>query len=107
LRVEAADKSANVWIAAMVEPILDTVFTIHAMAAMRRRRIDHASVEAMLLNPDHHWPARSGRDVPQGLVTEGKTTYQLRVFVDIDRSPPEVVTAYRTTKLTKYKALPS
>ena len=28
--------------------------------------------------------------------------YLLRVFVDIDREPPEVVTAYRTGKVEKY-----
>jgi hypothetical protein len=26
----------------------------------------------------------------------------VRVFVDVDRAPPEVVTAYRTSKLAKY-----
>ena len=30
------------------------------------------------------------------------TTYLLRVFVDTDREPPEVVTVYRTSKITKY-----
>jgi hypothetical protein len=28
--------------------------------------------------------------------------YLVRVFVDVDRDPPEVVTAYRTSKLPKY-----
>jgi len=28
--------------------------------------------------------------------------YLLRVFVDIDREPPEVVTVYRTSKVRKY-----
>lgn len=28
--------------------------------------------------------------------------YLVRVFVDIDRVPPEVVTAYRTSKIEKY-----
>ena len=28
--------------------------------------------------------------------------YLVRVFVDIDKRPAEVVTAYRTTKLAKY-----
>ena len=33
---------------------------------------------------------------------EGNTEYLLRVFVDIDRTPAEVVTAYRTSKFAKY-----
>lgn len=28
--------------------------------------------------------------------------YLLRVFVDVDRDPPDVVTAYRTSKIEKY-----
>jgi hypothetical protein len=30
------------------------------------------------------------------------TEYLVRVFVDIDRRPAEVVTAYRTSKIAKY-----
>jgi hypothetical protein len=33
---------------------------------------------------------------------EPSKTYLVRVFVDIDRSPPEVATAYRTSKVEKY-----
>ena len=29
-------------------------------------------------------------------------TYLIRVFVDVDREPAEVVTAYRTSKVRKY-----
>jgi hypothetical protein len=29
-------------------------------------------------------------------------TFLIRVFVDIDRRPAEVVTAYRTSKVSKY-----
>jgi hypothetical protein len=32
---------------------------------------------------------------------EGRT-YLVRVFVDLDRRPPEVVTAYRTSRIGKY-----
>ena len=28
--------------------------------------------------------------------------YLVRVFVDLDRDPPEVVTVYRTSKIDKY-----
>jgi len=30
-------------------------------------------------------------------------TYLVRVFVDVDRSPAEVVTAYRRSKIDKYR----
>lgn len=33
---------------------------------------------------------------------EGARMYLVRVVVDIDREPAEVVTAYRTSKISKY-----
>ncbi len=45
---------------------------------------------------------RPGRVVAQGLIGE----YLLRVFIDIDRTPPEVVTAYQTSKIEKYRRVP-
>ena len=50
---------------------------------------------------DRNWEIAgrfSGRVVAQGM-TEG---YLLRVFVDVNRTPAEVVTVYRTSKLRKY-----
>jgi hypothetical protein len=32
--------------------------------------------------------------------------YLLRVFVDVDRTPAEVVTVYRTSKIEKYRSQP-
>jgi hypothetical protein len=39
--------------------------------------------------------------LPVALVGSDKA-YLLRVFVDADRIPPEVVSAYRTSKIGKY-----
>jgi len=40
--------------------------------------------------------------VLQAQVGFGNSEYLVRVFVDVDRSPVEVVTAYRTSKREKY-----
>ena len=47
---------------------------------------------------------REGRAVYQAKCDMGEPpkTYILRVFVDIDRKPPYVVTVYRTSKIEKY-----
>lgn len=45
---------------------------------------------------------REGRVVAQARMGP----YLMRVFVDVDRSPPEVVTAYRTSKIEKYRSRP-
>lgn len=45
-----------------------------------------------------------GRVVLQARVAMGDPpkTYLVRVIVDVDRRPAEVVTAYRTSKMAKY-----
>jgi hypothetical protein len=58
----------------------------------------------MCCRPDKVIPVRGGRILIQGLVpsTGSVTPYLLRVFLDVDREPPVVVTAYKTSKLEKY-----
>ena len=49
---------------------------------------------------------RPGRIVVQGMIltADPPSEYLLRVFLDVDRSPPEVVNAYRTSKIEKYRS---
>lgn len=78
--------------------------TDHAKAEMTRRQISEADVAQVLLAPEQSVSVRPGREVYQTRVEAGtpQKTYLLRVFVDVDRHPPEVVTAYRTSKISKY-----
>lgn len=71
---------------------------------MARRQISESDVKSILLTPEQTEPVREGREVYQSRIELGEPpkTYLLRVFVDIDRKPPEVVTAYRTSKIEKY-----
>jgi hypothetical protein len=73
--------------------------TEHAQIQMIRRFIDEADVRKVLSCPEEILDVREGRIVAQREV-EG---YLLRVFIDIDRRPPEVVTVYRTSKIEKYR----
>ena len=57
----------------------------HADERMGRRRIDRDEVRQVLVAPDEILPARSGRVVAQKVLGR----YLLRVFVDVDRTPPE------------------
>jgi hypothetical protein len=90
--------------AVTVEPIGRFVITGHAAFEMARRRIDEAAVQSVVAAPEQRLPVRPGRDVLQSRVHVGKPPkeYLLRVFVDVDRSPAEVVTVYRTSKVSKY-----
>jgi len=76
--------------------------TPHALFEMRRRHIAETTVRAVLAAPEQRHAVRRGRDVLQSRVEFAGMTYLLRVFVDVDRTPPEVVTVYRTSNIRKY-----
>ncbi len=61
-------------------------------------------IRLVLATPDQRLEVRPGRIVLQSKVAMGipARSYLVRVFVDTDRQPPEVVTAYRTSKISKY-----
>jgi hypothetical protein len=89
---------------AKVKPITDYLLTEHAKEEMARRRISQDDVAKVLAVPEQIEAVRKGRNVYQSRIKAGKPPqrYLLRVFIDIDRAPPEVVTVYRTSKITKY-----
>ena len=84
----------------MAEPIDDYDITEHAVFEMGRRRIDESAVRHAA--PEQRRTVRSGRDVLQSRIVVAGKRYLLRVFVDIDRQPAEVVTVYRTSRIAKY-----
>jgi len=71
---------------------------------MARRQISESDVARVLSLPEQIEIVRAGRKVYQSRIEYGEPprTYLLRVFVDVDREPPEVVTVYRTSKIEKY-----
>ena len=80
----------------------------HARFEMQRRGIAEDEVRSILAGPEKSAPVRPGRIVVQGPIHRGGRggVYLLRVFVDVDRTPPVVVTAYMTSKLAKYRGQP-
>jgi hypothetical protein len=82
----------------------DAVLTPHAAYEIKRRGLDEKIIRAVTENPEQREQLREGRWVFQSHLEMGSPpkTYLVRVIVDTDRSPPEIVTAYRTTKITKY-----
>ena len=89
-------------------PLVDlrqAVLTDHARRQMARRVLAEADVRDVLEQAELIEPVRPGRIVVQKTLSLGTTprNYLLRVFVDVDRTPPEIVTAYRTSRLAKYR----
>ena len=83
-------------------PLLYYILTDHAIFEMERRNISLELAQRILENPQQRLNIRKGRDVFQSRIQMGEKQYVVRIFVDIDRSPPEVVTVYRTSKINKY-----
>ena len=80
------------------------VVTEHARLEMSRRGITEAQVDGVLHSPEQSWEVRPGRLVLQSRLTSEASSkvFLLRLFLDVDREPPEIVTVYRTSKVSKY-----
>ena len=84
------------------EPIIDYTISDHAVFEMGRRGLKKETIDGVLKNPGQRFDVRRGREVLQSRVQESGREFLIRVFVDIDRQPAEVVTAYLTSKIAKY-----
>jgi len=84
------------------EPIFDYTISDHAVFEIGRRRLNRETIDQVLKNPDQRFDVRPGRVVLQSRIKESGGEFLVRVFVDIDRRPAEVVTAYRSSKIAKY-----
>ena len=89
---------------AKLDPIKNYRLTEHAREQMARRQINENDVADVLSAPERIETVRRGRSVYQSRIEEGRPPqkFLLRVFIDVDREPPEVVTVYRTSKIAKY-----
>jgi hypothetical protein len=74
----------------------------HAAFEMKRRGISEDQVRTIIEQPEQRLPVREGREIFQSRIHTRDGLYLYRVVVDVDRSPAEVVTAYRTSKIEKY-----
>lgn len=86
----------------MAEPVARYVLTSHARFEMERRGISADTVHQVLTAPEQRVHVRPGREVLQSVIALREKAYLVRVFVDVDRDPAEVVTVYRTSKIEKY-----
>lgn len=82
--------------------LVQAVWTDHARQQAAWRGVEVAEVEAVLRRPERVELVREGRVVVQSVVGKAERRHLLRVVVDVDRTPPEIVTTYRTSKMGKY-----
>lgn len=86
----------------MANPITEFLVMPHAAFEIQRRGIEEHLVRQVLSAPEQRRPVRLGREVLQSRIVFAGKIYLLRVFVDTDRDPAEIVTAYRTSRISKY-----
>ena len=86
------------------EPVEQYILTAHAQFEMERRGLDEAVIREVLRAPEQRSELRPGRHVLQSRLRLGEPprAYLVRVIVDVDRTPHEVVTAYRTSRMARY-----
>ncbi len=86
----------------MAAPITSYLLTDHARSEIARRGLGDVAIGKVLKSPEQRQVVRPGREVLQSRFEVHGRMYLVRVFVDTDRDPAEVVTAYRTSKIDKY-----
>ena len=75
----------------------------HAEIQLKRRGIAKKTVSEVISNPDTKTNIDADLVVYQKQMEEGDRNYLFRVFVNTNKTPPLVVTAYKTTKIDKYE----
>jgi hypothetical protein len=85
----------------MVSPMAYRV-SQHALKQMFARGISKEIVESVLLKPDQTIE-QDDLMVFQSIITDEQVNrFLIRVFVNINKAPPLVVTVYKTSKIEKY-----
>jgi hypothetical protein len=74
----------------------------HLLEEIENRRIPKALIERVLQAPEQKTPEADNLTCFQSQVEIGAKRCLLRVMVNETVNPPVVVTAYRTSKITKY-----
>ena len=85
-------------------PPRNYVITEHAAFEMQRRGLTQEIIKSVMDSPDQVIEVRPGRIILQSRIERGDPPklYLIRAFVDVDRQPAEVVTAYQTSRVAKY-----
>ena len=76
-------------------------FSKHALVQMKLRGISIAIVSMVLANPGQII-VDNGKTLYQSIVLEESTSYLIRIFVNNQKTPNVVITAYKTSKISKY-----
>ena len=85
-------------------PSMDVIFSDHAISRLKRRNIAKELVHEIIARHPEKFETQDKRILIQDKIslTDPDGDYLLRIFIDIDRTPAEIVTVYFTSKIDKY-----
>ena len=75
----------------------------HASEQLLQRKISEELIFMILHFPDKVLKDVAGVSIYQKIVDDGNIPYLYRVFVNKDKNPSLVITAYKTSKFKKYE----
>jgi len=73
------------------------------MHSIELRGLDKSVIGDVLKTPGNVLTDAGGVKIYQKIVNEGDKPYLYRVFVNIEKKPPLVITAYKTSKTDRYE----
>jgi len=79
------------------------IYSEHALIQMRKRNLDFQFIDVVLDFPDNVLVGNPEIIVYQKMGTDNNKLYLYRVFVNIHKRPPVIVTVYKTSKIDKYE----
>jgi hypothetical protein len=82
---------------------MEFFFSKHSLEQIQLRGLSSDVVDDILYFPDSVLHESDEVHVFQKLVLESDKTYLYRIFVNIGKAPPLVITAYKTSKTVKYE----
>ncbi len=81
---------------------MEFLFSNHALIRMKSRGIPKDIVLEVIIHADSISFQDESITVYSKLVEENTKPYLYRVFVNKEKTPPLIITAYRTSKIEKY-----
>jgi len=79
------------------------IFSDHSHEQLKRRELTKSTVIDIINSPAKIIKEKGEVIVFQKIVKENNKSYLYRVFVNKKKTPPIVITAYKTSKLDKYE----
>lgn len=78
-------------------------FSNHAIGQIAKRGLSTSIISMVMANPDRTFFAPGDVMIFQKIVYEPDKPYLYRVFVNIGKTPPLIITVYKTSKINRYE----